>query len=134
MSNEYFEHEVISENLPPEGFYKFTTLGTKQHVSEKGNKSIKLTLKFNIVGDNYIINDYLSAPYKFKQFWESAGKVENYERGKNLITDYDNQSGEFALIHQEYNGETRLKVNFYKKKEGEPDESTEGFADEEISF
>jgi len=134
MSNEYFEHDVISETVPSEGFYKFTTFGTKEHISEKGNKSIKLTLKFSIGGDNYIINDYLSAPYKFKQFWESVGKIENYERGKNLITDYDNQSGEFAIAHQEYNGETRLKVKLYQKKEGVSNESKDDFVDDDIPF
>lgn len=109
---------MFAPPLPP-GQYKLVVVSAIDKFSKAGNEMIELVLESE---NKRWIYDYLigleSGQWKLRRFCDSAGILEQYERGEITAADCEGQvvEAEVVLDHSEEYGD-KNKVKTYIKRE-----------------
>lgn len=117
------EEEIARESLFPEGEYDFEVIDAIDATSKSGNEMITLSLKLFVEDETRVIKDWLVAgsSRKIRQFCESTGIMDNYNKGQFYAADLPGLTGRCKIkFDKGGNGyDPSNKVAWYVKPEAE---------------
>lgn len=105
-------------NLPPIGDYEFKIIEFERTFSKSGKPMAKLNLQLNCDGQLFRVYDYLvlqqSMEWRLAAFFECIGlKKKNESLTRMPWEKVLNAHGRVKIKHEDYNGQTNVKVEKY---------------------
>ncbi len=95
--------ELASQNLIPEGYYRYKVSTSQDTQSKKGDDQIKLNVEVYVNGKNRYVFDYLTQAFLMKiyQFCEVNDLMEKYHHGTLVAQDcFDRSKGYVNIVTQ----------------------------------